>query len=126
MNFNKKRPVFLDLLKIDMPATAILSIGHRISGVLLFLSIPFFLYLFDLSLASEAGFDQAMSILNQGFIKVLCVMLLWGLIHHLLAGIRFLLLDIHIGMNKQAASKSAWFVHITEVISLLIAVFILL
>ena len=126
MNFNKKRPVFLDLLKIDMPATAILSIGHRISGILLFLSIPFFLYLFDLSLTSEEGFDQARSILNQGFIKFLCVMLLWGLIHHLLAGIRFLLLDMHIGMSKQAASKSAWLVHVTEIVSLLIAVFILL
>lgn len=126
MNLNNKRPVFLDLLRIDMPATAILSIGHRISGVLLFLSIPFFLYLFDLSLASQAGFDEAKSILDQSLVKYGCIILLWGLIHHFLAGIRFLLIDLHIGLSKSAANKGAWLIHVSEIIILFVVVWVLL
>ncbi|NOX43219.1 MAG: succinate dehydrogenase, cytochrome b556 subunit [Gammaproteobacteria bacterium] len=126
MNYNKKRPVFLDILKIDMPAMAILSIGHRISGVLLFLSIPFFLYLFDLSLSNQDGFNQVKSILSHGVVKYAVVMLFWGFIHHFFAGIRFLLIDIQIGMDKNSASKGAWFVHICEIIALLIVVWFIL
>jgi len=109
-----------------MPATAVLSIGHRISGVLLFFSIPLFLYLFELSLSNQAGFDQAKSILQHGFFKFVLLVLLWSFIHHFLAGIRFLLLDLHIGMNKKAANKGAWLIHISEIVILFIVVFIIL
>ncbi len=126
MNYNRKRPVFLNLLKIDMPAAAILSIGHRISGVLLFFSIPFFLYLFELSLSNQDGFNQVKLILNQGVVKFAVLVLLWGFIHHFLAGIRFLLIDIHIGMDKRQANKGAWIVHISEIVILLVVVFVLL
>ena len=125
MNNNKKRPVFLNLLRIDMPATAILSIGHRISGVLLFLAIPLFLYLFELSLSGQAGFDQVKLLLNTGLLKIICIVLLWGLIHHILAGLRFLLLDIHIGMSKGMAKNTAWFIHISEIIILFVLVMVL-
>jgi len=126
MSSNNKRPVFLNLTKINMPATAILSIGHRISGVLLFFSIPLFLYLFELSLSNQAGFDQAQSILEHGFFKFILLVLLWGFIHHFLAGIRFLLLDLDIGMNKKAANKGAWLIHISEIVILFFVVFIIL
>ena len=125
MNFNKKRPVFLNLLRIHMPATAILSIGHRISGVLLFLAIPLFLYLFELSLSGQAGFDQVKTFLGSGLIKIVCIVMLWGLIHHLLAGLRFLLLDIHVGMSKSMAKNSAWLIHISEIIILFFLVMVL-
>lgn len=126
MNYNRKRPVFLNLLKIDMPAAAILSIGHRISGVLLFFSIPLFLYLFELSLSNQDGFNQVKLILNQGVVQFAVLVLLWGFIHHFLAGIRFLLIDIHIGMDKRQANKGAWIVHISEIVILLVVVFVLL
>ncbi len=125
MNYNKKRPVFLNLFKIDMPATALLSIGHRIAGVLLFFSIPLFLYLFELSLSNQDGFNQVKLILNQGVIKFTVLVLLWGFIHHFLAGIRFLLIDIHIGIDKRQASQGAWVIHISEIVILLVMVFVI-
>lgn len=109
-----------------MPATAIMSIGHRISGVILFISIPFFLYLFDLSLSGPDGFIEARRILDTFVVKFFSVILLWGLIHHFLAGIRFLLIDIHIGMGKGPANKGAWLVHVSELVILFFVVLVIL
>ena len=126
MNYNNKRPVYLDLLRIKLPVTAILSIGHRISGVLLFFALPFLLYLFDISLSSESGFSHAKDILSSGLVKVIAFVLFWAFIHHLFAGIRFLLIDIDIGIERQAARFGAWVVHVSEFIVVLIILVLLL
>ena len=105
-------PKFLDLLRIQMPVGAVLSIAHRISGILLFLALPFMVYLLALSLQGPAGYALAMDRLGSLPVQILLILLAWSLFHHLLAGIRHLLLDIHIGVEKRAARRSAWLVNL--------------
>ena len=116
MAVSDNRPFFLNLVKIRLPVTGFVSIFHRISGLLLFLAIPFSVYLLDISLQGEAGFQQASEILSVPIIKLACVILLWSILHHLIAGIRFLLTDFDIGLEKQQATLYAWFVFILEAI----------
>ncbi len=103
----KTPPKFLNLLAIRLPAGGIASIGHRISGVLMFLSIPLFAGLFALSLKNEQGFRQAVDFLHATPFRLLSVLLVWALLHHLFAGIRHLFLDIDRGVGKQQARFSA-------------------
>jgi succinate dehydrogenase / fumarate reductase cytochrome b subunit len=103
----KNRPVFLDLTKYRFPIAAIMSVGHRASGVLMILAIPFLAYILDLSLSGPEGFAQTRIILDGVFIKLVLFVVLWALLHHLLAGIRFLLIDFHIGVDKESARMSA-------------------
>jgi len=102
-----KRPVFINLFKIRLPIAGILSIAHRIAGIVIFLSLPFWLYLLDLSLLSENGFHQAKDILRSNWLLPVYLVLLWSVIHHLLAGIRYLLLDMDIGIEKPFYRASA-------------------
>ena len=120
------RPVFLDLRRIRQPVTAIVSIAHRASGVLLALSIPFWIYLLDLSLGSSAGYEHAIELLSQPLAKLGAVVVSWALIHHLCAGVRFLLLDIDIGIELQAARRSAWIVNGVGVLGALLALAVIL
>ena len=94
------RPKFLNLLHIRLPVGAVASIAHRISGILLFISLPFAAYLLELSLQNPDGFTQVGTVLDHWFIKLVSIALAWSISHHLLAGIRFLLLDLDIGLNK--------------------------
>ncbi len=86
----KKPPVFLDLRLIKMPAAALASIGHRASGVFIALLVPFMLYLLELSLSSQEGFNQATLLMSSSGAKLLLILVLWASFHHLFAGIRFL------------------------------------
>ena len=115
-----KRPKYLNLLKIRLPIMGIASINHRLSGLILFLSIPFSLYLLQLSLSSEAGFKEALSCLSSSWIKLALVLLTWSFVHHLFAGFRFLLIDQNVGVSLSAARKSAWFVVFTAVVVTLV------
>lgn len=110
------RPFYLNLVKIHLPVTGFVSIFHRISGLLLFLAIPFSVYLLDLSLQGDAGFAQTINILSHPFIQLLSLILLWSIVHHFVAGIRFLLTDFDIGLEKKQASRFAWLVFIIEAI----------
>lgn len=115
-----KRPKYLNLLKIRLPITGIASINHRLSGLILFLSIPVSLYLFQLSLSSESGFKEAISCLSTPVIKLALVLLTWSFVHHLFAGFRFLLIDQNLGVSLSVARKSAWFVVFAAVVVTLI------
>ena len=106
----QKRPVFLNLTQIRFPITAIMSIMHRLTGVLLFMALPFLVYVFERSLQSQADFIALREGLDSIPIKIILVMLVWSLLHHLLAGIRYLLLDIDIGIERQQARSTAWLV----------------
>jgi len=110
------RPVYLNLFQIRFPVTAILSIMHRIMGVAMVISLPFLIYLLDLSLKNKAGFDEAIVILQHPWTLTVSVGLVWALVHHLLAGIRFLILDFEIGIEKTPARITAYVVNITAVI----------
>jgi len=105
------RPVYLNLLHIRLPVAGVMSILHRASGLLLFLLIPVLLYFLDQSLKSAANF-AAVAELFHGAARWLLVPAIWALCHHLLAGIRFLLLDIDIGLERNTMRASAWLVNI--------------
>jgi len=106
-----QRPVYLNLLKIKLPVTGILSILHRITGVLMVISLPFLVYLLDLSLRSQNDFKSVMDLFMHPVMKLLLSFYLWFLLHHLLAGIRYLLLDLDIGVEKSSARRSAFVIN---------------
>ena len=116
----KNRPKYLDLFRIKLPITGIVSIAHRISGVLLVISIPFWLYMLELSLSSPEGFATAAKRLDGFFIMCVVIITLWALVHHLFAGIRFLLADIDIGIEKQSALQLAKLVFIAEAVVMVV------
>jgi len=104
---NNKRPVNLNLMTIRFPLTAIVSILHRISGVLLFLAIPLLLWLFQLSLNSAHDFHYVVALLTGSLMKLVTLILLASLVYHLLAGIRHLLMDVGIGESLQLGRLGA-------------------
>ena len=112
---NKKpRPKFLDLRKIKLPISGMVSIAHRISGIFLVLSIPIWLYVLELSLSDARGFQEASEITDGLFFTLLSITCFWALIHHFLAGIRYLLIDVDVGVEKEAALEGAKWVFIVE------------
>ena len=119
---NDSRPVYLNLLKIRLPLTGIISFAHRISGVILFLALPFAVYLLDLSVESEFSFQKVQQILQQPFMVFVQILLLWSMAHHFFAGIRFLLIDAEIGVEKSSARSGAWIVLLAEALTILIIV----
>ncbi len=102
----KQRPKHLAIHEIRLPLPGFVSILHRISGVGLFLLLPFLLYLFDLSL-SQDGFATFSEVVAHPLVKLILLGLLWAYLHHFCAGIRFLLLDLHKGIDLQPARNSA-------------------
>lgn len=112
MDKNTPAPIFLNLLQIKLPVGGLTSIAHRISGVMLFLSIPLVAWLFALSLQDENGYREALRHLESWPLRALSVVLVWSLSHHLLAGLRHLLLDIDIGADRHRARRSAWLANI--------------
>lgn len=120
MRTTENRPRFLNLLQIRMPIGAVASIAHRISGVLLFLILPAAVFLLEISVRSPEGFTQARAILRAPLGQVLGLVLAWALLHHLLAGIRFLLLDLEIGIERKQARMSAWLVNLGAPLLLLL------
>ncbi len=95
-----------------MPVTALASIAHRLAGLLLALLIPAMLYLLDLSLRGQVGFNQAIHWLRLDPVRLLLFIPIWALGHHLLAGLRYLLIDIGIGIELDTARYSARLVSI--------------
>ena len=98
-----KRPVNLNLLTVRFPIVAIASILHRISGLFLFFCIPFLLWMLTASLASVDRFEQLRAFLTSLPVKIFIWLMLSALIYHLLAGIKHLLLDVHIGETLSVA-----------------------
>jgi succinate dehydrogenase / fumarate reductase cytochrome b subunit len=115
-----RRPVFLNLLQIRLPPAGIMSIGHRASGVVLVLCIPLLASLFGESLRGPTGFADSAQLLSGGWTRLLLLVLTWALLHHLFAGIRHLLLDLDIGMDKPVARQSAWVVMIAAPVATLV------
>ena len=95
------------LVKYRLPWAGKVSILHRISGAVLFLMLPFILYIFDQSLASELSYQNFQSITSNVLVKIICLGLIWCFLHHFCAGIRYLLLDLEIGVEKHEANRSA-------------------
>lgn len=104
------RPRFLDLRKISLPLPGFVSILHRGSGLLLVAALPVAIWMLDQSLRDAQGFEQVRALLAQPLTRAATLLLVWSLAHHLLAGIRFLLLDLDIGVARSQARASSWIV----------------
>lgn len=102
----EKRPINLNLLTISFPLPAIVSILHRISGVILFLLVPGIVWLLATSLTPE-GFDWLQSWLQMPLIKLILFLLLIPCSFHFVAGIRHLLMDVQIGVTKPGGRISS-------------------
>lgn len=103
----KQRPKFLNLMEIKQPLPAIASILHRVSGAGLFLMLPLLIWLLQLSLGSTESFETLKSIFANPLVKLILLGLLWAFLHHFCMGIRILLIDVHVGVEKAQARKSA-------------------
>lgn len=119
----RTRPKYLDLLKIQLPLPGWVSILHRISGALLFLFIPFLLWLLQTSLGSAETYAGFKTALANPLVKLVLFGLLWAFLHHFFAGIRYLALDVHLGVELGPARASSMVVLIVSIVlTLLIGV----
>lgn len=98
----RPRPKNLNLISMHLPVNALVSILHRLSGFMLFLTIPLLLMVFQWSLTSAVGFAKAVSVLGHPLSKLLLLSLVWAFVHHFLAGLRHLAMDRHwiSGLNQ--------------------------
>ena len=120
---HKKRPKYLNLLKIRLPLPGWVSILHRISGAALFLFIPFLLWLLQQSLGSAESYEGFKNALANPLVKLVLFGLVWAFLHHFFAGIRYLALDMHLGIELGPARASSTAVLIVSVLlTLLIGV----
>lgn len=111
-----KRPVNLDLMTIKQPSPAIASILHRITGIILFLLMPFMLYALHHSLLSPEHFSKMQEC---GVLKFFVWAFFSALLYHTLAGIRHLLMDLGVGENKITGPKTAWLVFVLTFIGII-------
>jgi succinate dehydrogenase / fumarate reductase, cytochrome b subunit len=110
---SRSRPVFFDLLRIQLPVGALTSITHRVTGLILALGIPLGAYLLDMSLRGPESYARVVALFGATPSRIAAVVLIWALAHHLLAGIRHLLSDIDVGSRLSAARRSAWIVNVS-------------
>ncbi len=122
----RKRPKYLNLMEIRQPLPAVISILHRLSGVLLFFpGIPLLLCGLDVIINSPQGYAQFQSLLTNAVFKGALTLLLWFFLHHFCAGIRYLALDLHYGSTlEQARFSSKVVLAAGIVLTLLIALLI--
>ena len=104
----KPRPVYLNLFAIRMPLPAVVSILHRASGALLFLvGIPLVLCTLQRALASPESWAEMRQVFQSPLVKLITIVLTWAFLHHLFAGIRHVLMDVHVGVELASARRSA-------------------
>ncbi len=117
-----KRPEFrninalTDLPTYRLPAAGIVSILHRVSGALMFLLMPFIIWMFDTSISSEISFARFTAVFNIGvgvvpgwFVKLVALALIWAFLHHIIAGLRHLWMDARHAVSKEFGKSSAVF-----------------
>ena len=115
-----KRPEFrnisalTDLPTYRLPPAGWVSILHRVSGALMFLLLPFIIWIFDMSVSSEISFAKFKYAFNVGlgfvpgwFMKLVALALIWAYLHHLIAGIRHLYMDVQHAVSKEFGRSSA-------------------
>jgi len=110
------RPVYLNLFKIRLPIPGVVSFLHRVSGVLLVLFIPVSILALERSLSGPSGYAQVQDWLGHPLGALLALLFLWSLVHHLLAGIRFLLLDLDVAIEARPARMTAWVVLVAAIL----------
>jgi succinate dehydrogenase / fumarate reductase cytochrome b subunit len=119
------RPKNLNLFTIRFPFPAMVSILHRVSGVVLFVLMPLLTISLYWSLKSESLFLGILEFFDYTIFKIIRTLMIWGIIHHLIAGTRHILLDLHFGMDLIVARLTSKIVLIVSfVISGLIGAFL--
>lgn len=122
----KPRPQFRNLTlgqlaSYRLPLAGKVSILHRISGIGLFFALPIILLpLFEKSVLSAESFARFQEIVANPLVKIVLLALIWSYLHHFCAGIRFLMLDVHVGIEKYAAQKSAMSVLVVSLLLTLV------
>ncbi len=104
---NKKRPKHLALHLIKLPLPGIVSILHRVSGLLLFFALPLLLWMLQMSLRSSETYTELQSVLAHPLVKLVELVLLWGFLHHFCAGLRYLAIDLHYVKSLKDARNSS-------------------
>jgi succinate dehydrogenase / fumarate reductase cytochrome b subunit len=108
LTVKKRRPLWFNLSPLNLPVPGLVSIFHRVSGALLFLGLVWFLFLLDLSLSSEAGFERFRAYVAHPVTKLALLVLLWSFLHHFCAGIRYLFLDIDRGVDLATTRRTSY------------------
>ena len=116
----KPRPKYYDLNLAHLPPPGLVSILHRISGLALFFPVlPLLLYALQQTLGSEAGWTHWREELSRPVVKLVLLAVVWLYAHHFWAGIRYLLLDVHVGIDKSPARTSAVVVLVLGIVTTL-------
>jgi succinate dehydrogenase / fumarate reductase cytochrome b subunit len=115
------RPKYYDLNLLNLPMPGLVSIFHRITGVAMFLFlIPLVLWIFQTTLRSPESFAVWKGYFANPLLKLIVIGFIWAFLHHLFAGIRYLLLDLHIGIAKEPAQRSAKVVLVAGIVATVI------
>ena len=115
----------MDATRYRLPLAGWVSILHRVSGLVMFVLLPFIIWMFDTSLTSEVSYSQFTGVFLGGagfvpawFIKLACLALIWAYLHHFIAGLRHLWMDVsHAAVSKEFGASSAM---VTLVLSILL------
>jgi len=118
---NKKRPKHLALHKIKLPLPGVVSILHRISGLMLFIALPVLLLMLQYSLNSIATYTSLMTVLAYPVVKLALLGLLWAFLHHFCAGLRYIAVDLHLVRNLAQARNSS---KVVMLVSLALTIFL--
>lgn len=102
------RPKYLNLSQIRLPVPGFVSILHRISGFGMFAFAWAILWLLQMSLESPESYEQARTVVQSWIGKLFLIGMSWAFLHHFFAGLRFLLLDIHVGVDLEGARRTSW------------------
>jgi succinate dehydrogenase / fumarate reductase, cytochrome b subunit len=115
----KQRPGtmrLVDAMKYRLPLAGVVSILHRVSGAMMFVLLPLLIWLFDTSVTSEASFEVFRSAFVSGIgfvpgilVKLVALALIWAFLHHFIAGVRHLWMDMTHSVTKQQGHSSAVF-----------------
>ena len=104
----------VDAVKYRLPLAGVVSILHRVSGVVMFVLLPFIIWLFDVSVTSEISYERFTAAFGAGigfvpgwFMKLVALALIWAYLHHFIAGVRHLWMDATHSVSKQQGHNSA-------------------
>ena len=118
---NKKRPKYLALHQIKLPLPGIVSILHRVSGLLLFCALPLLLLMLQYSLRSIETYSQLTAVLSYPLVKLMLIGLMWAFLHHFCAGLRYMAVDLHLVRDLAQARSSS---KVVMVVSLALTVYL--
>ena len=118
---DNKRPVYLDVNPLNMPLTAVTSILHRISGIVLFVGSAILLCLLSCSLSSEQGFNETVALMQGGLAKFVVWGIVSALLYHFIAGIRHMFMDFGFGEELETALLGSKIVLVVSAVSVVLA-----